>query len=40
MEQFYALRKQAAYVVTGEIGSVIGTHAGPGAAGMAYFVKK
>lgn len=27
-----------ALVCTGEIGSVVGTHAGPGAAGLAYFV--
>lgn len=27
-------------VVEGEIGSVVGTHAGPGATGIAYFVKE
>lgn len=29
----------AHHVVLGEIGSVVGTYAGPGAAGIAYFVK-
>lgn len=40
MEHFSALREKAPFVLTGSIGSVVGTHAGPGAAGVAYFTKK
>lgn len=38
MDHFIPVLNGAA-ICTGEIGSVVGTHAGPGAAGIAYFVK-
>lgn len=40
MDCFESLCHQAAGVVTGSIGSTVGTHAGPGATGIVYFVKK
>ena len=36
---FGELMDQFADVYRTEIGAVVGTHAGPGAAGIAYFVK-
>ena len=36
---FFAERMPLPDVVEGEIGAVIGTHAGPGATGIAYFTK-
>ena len=38
-EGFSDLLLNFAEVSSGEIGAVVGTHAGPGAAGVAYFVK-
>lgn len=38
-EGFSDLTRQFSAVYTREIGAVVGTHAGPGAAGVAYFVK-
>ena len=38
-EVFSDLLANFAEISTGEIGAVVGTHAGPGAAGVAYFVK-
>ena len=40
MEYFSALRTQASHVLIGSLGSAIGTHVGPGAVGLAYFLKK
>lgn len=40
MEHFSALREQACGVMIGSLGSAIGTHVGPGAVGLAYFLKK
>ncbi|MEG0441443.1 MAG: DegV family protein [Oscillospiraceae bacterium] len=39
MARFPELLGAAPFVITGEIGSVVGTHGGPGAAGIAYFEK-
>lgn len=38
-EGFSDLAPKFASVFSCEIGAVVGTHAGPGAAGVAYFVK-
>lgn len=40
MAAFAADTERAPYVHAGPIGSVVGTHAGPGATGIAYFVKE
>lgn len=40
MDHFSALRAQASHVMIGSLGSAIGTHVGPGAVGLAYFLKK
>ncbi len=40
MAAFAAYIESAPYVHAGPIGSVVGTHAGPGATGIAYFVKE
>lgn len=40
MEHFSDLCARAPSVLTGSIGCVVGTHAGPGATGLTYFVKK
>lgn len=40
MEHFSDLCEHASSILTGSIGCVVGTHAGPGATGLTYFVKK